>query len=101
MLLLLPLLASLLPATLAAIQTPFSPPSSSSYHPTSISHSIEVGGSLTRSTTSYVLASDGEANGAEWVVGVKGQQGFVEAWEGKSGTGRKELAVRWLGTREA
>lgn len=96
--LLLPLLAALLPISLAALQTPFSPPISS-YHPTSISQSIEVGGSLTRSTTSYVLASDGAAEGAEWVVGVKGQQGFVEAWEGKSGA-RKELAVRWLGTMD-
>jgi hypothetical protein len=92
---LLPISLSLLSTALAS-QVPFSAPSSS-FRPTHVSQSIELGGSLTRSTTLYVLAHEGA--GTNWVVGVKGQEGFVEAFEAK-GNSKSELVVTKLGRND-
>lgn len=96
----LPLLSLIPLAFASAPQIPFSPPTSTSaYHPTHIVQSVEVGGSLTRSTTIYTLAND-RSKAGQWIFAVPGQEGFLEAWEGKTSAGKKELAVVKLGKAE-
>lgn len=63
--------------------------------PSSILQSIELSGSLTRTSTSYALkpsAGDALDQPTEWTVGVKGYRtGFVEAHTAAdpTGTGKK------------
>ncbi|GAA5916144.1 dolichyl-diphosphooligosaccharide--protein glycotransferase subunit OST1 [Sporobolomyces salmoneus] len=86
--LVLPLLAVIAPIS-ASRQEHFAV-STSAYSPTQVSTSIELGGSLTRSSTTYQLVKAGEAGrgGDEWVVGIKhgGKTGgWLEATQGKGG----------------
>lgn len=90
----------LLGAALATALAPSSPaapaPSlpSTAWSPSVLSSSIELAGSLARSTAAYTLRKDRtHADQADsWVVGVKGagrNGGFVEASEGKGAARRK------------
>ncbi|GAA5953777.1 hypothetical protein JCM3765_006963 [Sporobolomyces pararoseus] len=84
--LVLPLLATLLPVQ-ASRQEHFAV-SNSAYSPTQVSTSIELGGSLTRSSTTYQLAKDGAGSDNKWVIGIKhgGKTGgWLEATQGKGG----------------
>ncbi|KAK4704301.1 oligosaccharyltransferase complex subunit alpha (ribophorin I), partial [Phenoliferia sp. Uapishka_3] len=86
-----------------ASQLPFSAPLSSSFTPpqsaftpTTISRSIELAGSLTRQTTTYQLTQSQSNKGSEWVVGVPGQEGFIEAFESTGGA-KKVVKITKLG----
>lgn len=94
------LLLGLLPLSLAQ-QSPFSavaaeallPPPTNSLHPVQISRIIELGGALTRTSTLYTLKRDSVPSNEpldRWIVGIKGQEGFLEAKQGR--TGAKEAA---------
>lgn len=101
MLLLPSLLLCAVSSTLAhQPQLTFSAPPPSSYHPTHIYQQLEVGGSLVRSTTVYTLVQEERVQSKEWIVGLKGQEGFVEAYVGKSGVGKKTVGVKKLGRDE-
>lgn len=94
-------LSLLLASTLTlAQQTPFSIPSipKSNLHPTHISQSVDVGGSLTRATTVYTLKQDSASGSNEFVVGLKGREPFVEAWIGKTSYSKKVIEVKKLGS---
>ncbi|GAA5963949.1 hypothetical protein JCM21900_004081 [Sporobolomyces salmonicolor] len=96
----------LLPLTLTQAQDaqrifsyPALPPSA--YLPTHLSSSVELGGSLTRSSATYQLIKDqaSSVKGDVWVVGVRqgGKSGgWVEATEGK-GAAKKHLDVTVVG----
>ena len=97
---LLGFLLGLLPLSLAQ-QSPFSavaaeallPPPTNSLHPVQISRIIELGGALTRTSTLYTLKRDSAPSNEpldRWIVGIKGQEGFLEAKQGR--TGAKEAA---------
>ncbi|GAA5881471.1 hypothetical protein JCM16303_005667 [Sporobolomyces ruberrimus] len=96
----LPLLATLACAQ-ASRQEAFAG-SSSAYHPTHVSSSIELGGSLTRSTTSYQLARAAGREGENWVIGIRhgGKTGgWVEATQGK-GAKKAKLALLPVGDKD-
>ncbi|GAA5928356.1 hypothetical protein JCM3775_000585 [Rhodotorula graminis] len=89
-----PLLGAALAAALAPSAAPAAPPPSTAWSPSVLSSSIELVGSLARSTAAYTLRKDRtHADQADsWVVGVKGagrNGGFVEATEGKGSARRK------------
>ncbi|BGP42686.1 dolichyl-diphosphooligosaccharide--protein glycosyltransferase subunit 1 [Rhodotorula kratochvilovae] len=102
-----PLLGAALAAALAspeAARSAFSPSSlpSSAWAPSALSSTIELAGSLARSTAAYTLRKDyGHADqGDSWIVGVKGAPangGFVEAVEGK-GNARRKVDITPLGS---
>lgn len=86
---------ALLPLALAS-QLPFAVSPSdallpfplNSLHPSHVVHSLELAGALTRATTVYTLKrgqSDAPAAKSDWIVGIKGQEGFVEALIGQAG----------------
>lgn len=92
---------------LGLVHGALNPPASNSLHPIQISRIIELG-ALTRTSTLYTLKRDDsrplQHSGAavereDWIVGIRGQEGFVEAKQGK--TGAKEAAtVTYLGRRD-
>ncbi|GAA6050381.1 hypothetical protein JCM3770_004010 [Rhodotorula araucariae] len=101
----LPWSVPLLGAALAcALAPPTQPPSSlpeSAWAPSALSSTIELAGSLARSTASYTLRKDYQHPDQRdtWVVGVKGAPangGFVEATEGK-GAARRKVDILSLG----
>ncbi|KAM0755818.1 Oligosaccharyl transferase alpha subunit [Meredithblackwellia eburnea MCA 4105] len=69
---------------------------SSAFKPTSISRTVELGGALTKTSTTYNLEKASGVSGQEWIVGVSGQEGYIEAW-GSDGGSRKELPLTRLG----
>lgn len=82
-----------------SLGTPSSPPA---FRPRVISSSIELAGSLTRTTTTYVLKPVSNSVGSsaagtrEWIVGVQGDgRAFVEASVGKAGA-KRAVEVRQL-----
>ncbi|GAA5988916.1 hypothetical protein JCM11641_002914 [Rhodosporidiobolus odoratus] len=73
----------------------------SAFTPTHVSSTIELGGSLTRSTATYQLIKDPQSSvkGNQLIVGVKGgakSGGWVEATEGK-GMGKKWIPMVAVG----
>lgn len=71
---------------------PSLPPTS--WQPITLSSTIELGGSLTRSQAVYTLQKDlqSDVKGDKWVVGVRQggkAEGWVEAVEGKGGARRR------------
>ncbi|GAA6017787.1 hypothetical protein JCM11491_004619 [Sporobolomyces phaffii] len=71
----------------ASRQQTFAAPTSA-YSPTLVSSSIELGGSLTRSTTTYQLVKAAPASADEWIVAVRhggATGGHLEATQGKGG----------------
>jgi len=104
-----PLLGAALAAALApppgrSAPAPAPPPPSTAWSPAVLSSSIELVGSLARSTAAYTLRKDRtHADQTDrWVVGVKGagrNGGFVEATEGK-GSARRKLELVEVGGDE-
>ncbi|BGO94442.1 hypothetical protein NBRC10512_003816 [Rhodotorula toruloides] len=83
-------------AQFASSQHIFSYPSlpPTSWQPITLSSTIELGGSLTRSQAVYTLQKDlqSDVKGDKWVVGVRQggkAEGWVEAVEGKGGARRR------------
>ena len=87
----------------ALSQVPFSAPPPAAalalpatcFSASAVSRSIDLGGSLTRTTTSFTLEQSKRCG--TWLVGVVGQEGFVEAWESNEGEPKKELELVRLG----
>ncbi|KAL8286243.1 hypothetical protein RQP46_004731 [Phenoliferia psychrophenolica] len=102
-------LLSLTASALASSQIPFSSPPPSAATPltlpttcyglTAVSRSIDLGGSLTRTTTTYSLEQNRRCS--TWLVGVQGQEGFVEAWESNEGQPKAELELVRVGRTAA
>lgn len=94
-------LLSVVPVAFGALQQHFPTPLPASLPPssfalTSVSRTIELGGALTRESTSYTLEKTSSGAGGDWIVGVSGQEGFIEASE-STGGGKKEIPLARLG----
>ncbi|GAA5847255.1 hypothetical protein JCM9279_006159 [Rhodotorula babjevae] len=95
------LAAALAPSPGRTAPAPPPPLASTAWSPSVLSSSIELAGSLARSTAAYTLRKDrNHADQSDtWVVGVKGagrNGGFVEATEGK-GSARRKLELVEVG----
>lgn len=98
--LLLPLLATL--STAEQLPFSYSNLSPSNYRTTHLSSSIELGGSLTRSTATYSLTKQSNEQGDNWTVGIRhGGKigGWVEAMQGKGGN-KKKLELIPVGNQD-
>jgi hypothetical protein len=91
-----------LASTLLAAQVPFSvaPPApfevpTNCFAASSVSASIDLTGSLTRTTTTFTLEQSRRC--PTWLVGVQGQEGFVEAWESTAGGAKQEIELTRAG----